>query len=106
MRGAHLLKQTITIKNRSGSDVHGKPDLGTGTDYKARVERTRKTITTAQREREPIDAIIFVASATVAPGDQITYSTQTYRVMAVQDIVDGNGDVDHRELLCQLWSYA
>lgn len=102
-----LLNQSIIIKNPSGTkDIHGKEALAAGTTVKARVERTRKSIMLPDRQRAPIDAIIFVSSATVQIGAQVEYDSQKYRVMAVDDIVGGGGSLHHRELQCQLWSYS
>ncbi len=105
---SHLLKQTITVKNPSGSkDLHGKPALGSAFTLKARVERTSKVIATENREREPLHAIIFVGPATeVERGAQVTYSSDTYRVLERSDVVGRNGALHHYELMCQLWSFG
>lgn len=104
----HLLNQTITIANPSGTrDLHGKPSLGAPTSVSARFERTTKTIVTAEREREPIHGIVFVPPGTsVSIGAKVTYDGEDYRVMTRSDIVVGSGSVHHYELMVQLWSYA
>jgi hypothetical protein len=103
-----LLRQTISVKNPSGSrDLHAKTALGAATEHRARFERTYKTIVTAEREREPIHGIIFTKSdATIEIGAQVTYSGEVYRVMQRDDVVGKNGSVHHYEFLVQLWSWS
>lgn len=105
---SHLLNQSISVRNPSGTrDLHGKRALGTATTVRARFERTNKTIVTAEREREPIDGIVFVGpSATVEIGAKVTYDGTDYRVMTRSDVVVGSGGLHHYELMVQLWSYA
>lgn len=104
---SHLLRQTITVKNPTGSrDLHGNPTLGSAATLRARFERTYKTIVTPEREREPIHAVVFVGPATeVEQGAQITYSGEVYRVIERSDVVGRNGQLHHYELMCQLWSF-
>lgn len=104
----HLLNQSITIENPTGSrDLHGKRAFGASSSVSARFERTNKTIVTAEREREPIHGIVFVApGTTVAIGSKVTYDGEDYRVMTRSDIVVGSGSTHHLELMVQLWSYG
>lgn len=103
-----LLRQSVSIENPSTTlDKQGRPALSAAQTYKARVQRTNKTIVTAQKDREPIDAIVFLPpSATVKKGSKLTYSGEEYRVMTIEDVVGRNGSTHHFELKVQLWSYA
>lgn len=103
-----LLRQTISVKNRDGArDLHGKQALGSSTDYKARFERTYKTIVTAEREREPIHGIVFVPkNVDISIGAQLIYGSEEFRVLEREDVVGRNGRVHHYELLVQLWSFG
>lgn len=103
-----LLKQSITLQNRSGNrDKTGQPAYAAGSTLAARVQRTQKTIATADRDRTPIHAIIFIGPSTEPQIDaKVTYDGTVYRVMAVEDVVGRNGQTHHYELMCQLWSFA
>lgn len=103
-----LLRQTITVRNPSGTkDLHGKDAFGSATDIRARFERTYKTIVTAQREREPIHAIAAIPStANVQVGAKVTFGSDLYRVLERADVPGRNGSVHHYELMLQLWSFA
>lgn len=104
----HLLNQTISVQEPTGArDMHGKKALSSATEYRARFERTYKTIITAEREREPIHGIVFVDDDTdIDVGSKVTYDSNAYRVMERSDLVLGNGKVHHRELMVQLWSFG
>lgn len=103
----HLLRQTITIKNPTGTrDLHGKAALGASTSVRARFQRGIKTIVTAEREREPIHGMVFVMPSTdVDVGAQVVYEGTKYRVLERADIPGRNGQIHHRELMLQLWSW-
>lgn len=103
-----LSNQTITVENPTGlRDKHGKNAFSAGTSVSCRFERTYKTIKTEQREREPIHAIAGVPpGSSILVGARVTYDGQTYRALSVAEAIDGAGNVHHRELMLQLWSYA
>lgn len=101
-----LLNQTIAVKNpRTTRDKSGNQSLGSSVSMRARAQRTNKIIATATSDREPIDLIVFVTDS-VEIGAQVTYDSQQYRVMAVNDRVGYGGTTHHLELMCQHWSYA
>jgi len=102
-----MLKQSITVENPDGSrDKQGRDGLGSSTTLAARVQRTNKVITTAERDREPIDAIIFVGPETpVRKSARITYDSEQYRVIKSEDVPGRNGSIHHIEIMAQLWSY-
>ncbi len=102
-----LLRQTVSIENPgTARDKNGRAVLGSSTSYKARVQRTNKTIITAERDREPIDAIIFLdRNAVVSKGAKLTYDSEAYRVMTIEDVPGRNGTTHHYEIKAQLWSY-
>ncbi len=103
-----LLRQTISVKNQTGTkDLHAKDGFGSATDVRCRFEAVYKTITTAERERTPIHAIAAIpASATVERGAQVTYGSDVYRVLERSDVPGRNGAIHHYELMLQLWSYG
>lgn len=99
-----LLNQTVTISRRTGSDVHTKETYSAGVDARARFERKASVIVTQEREREPIDGIVFIKpNVDVEVGDRLAYNSTNYKVMAVEDVVLGNGTVHHKELKVQVW---
>lgn len=103
---AHLTKQSITIAAPTGTLTRqGKMTFDDAVSYNARVERTQKTISTPEKEREPIDAIVFIeTSDTITKGSKLVYDSQNYRVMSVSDVVGSIGSRHHYELMCQLWN--
>lgn len=108
MSFAGLLNQSVTIANAGVRDKYGKPSFGSETEVPARFQKTNQTIITADREREPIHGIVFVASSvTVYPGDKLIHDTLSssveYRVMTVDEVV-AKSSVHHKELKVQLWS--
>ncbi len=102
-----LLRQTVSVQNPGTTrDKTGRVSLATAVSYKARVQRTNKTIVTAERDREPIDAIIFLnRDAIIQKGGKITYDSEEYRIMTIEDVVGRNGSTHHYEVKAQLWSY-
>lgn len=102
-----LLRQNIAIENPTGTrDKQGRDVLGASTAAKARVQLTHKVIVTAEKEREPIDAIVFVApSVVVKKSSRVTYDAEQYRVMRLEPIPGKNGQTHHYELMLQAWSY-
>lgn len=106
MSFAGLLNQTISVKNPTATrDKSGLPGVGSSTDMAARVQRVNKVIVTAEREREPIDLIVYTAGA-IAKGAQITYDGVKYRAMARSDVVGAEGNLHHYKVMAQLWSYS
>jgi len=102
-----MLKQSIAVENPSGQkDKQGRDAFGSSTTLAARVQRTNKVIVTAEREREPIDAIIFVnKDATIVKSARITYDSELYRIIKAEDVPGRNGQIHHIEIMAQLWSY-
>ncbi len=99
-----FFNQTITIQNRTGKDLHAQSSWSAAVEARVRFEKTRKTIATSNREREPIDAVVFAQPGTnVEVGDLITYMASDYKVMTKDDMVDGKGTLHHIELKVQTW---
>lgn len=100
-----LLNQTVTITAGSARDKFGKLTFGSGTDYKARFEKTSKNIFNKQNELEPIDGVVFVKpDTTVSIGDRLVHNSLTYKVMKIDEVVVGTGTLHHKELMVQEWS--
>lgn len=104
----HLLQHTISVQNPGSTrDKSGRVSLGSASNIKSRFQRRYKTIVTAERDKEPIHAEIWVgAGDTIERGAKVTYQSEEYRVMEVSGIPLGNGKIHHYEALLQLWSYA
>lgn len=105
---ASLLRQTAQYEDpNGGQNRQGDRTLGTAIQMKVRVERTNKTIVTAEREREPIDAIIFAGpDESISIGGRFTYEGTQFRVMRLSDVVGANGRRHHWEVEAQLWSFG
>lgn len=102
-----LLRQTITIETTTGArDKQGRDAFSDPVQAKARVQLTSKVIVTADKEREPIDAIVFLNPATsIKKSSRITYQGEKYRVMKLEPVPGRNGQTHHFEAMLQLWSY-
>lgn len=102
-----LLRQPIQIENPTGGrDKQGRDNFGEPIDARARVQLTHKVIVTATKEREPIDAIVFLApETTIKKSSRVTYDGEKYRVMKLEPVPGKNGKTHHIELMLQAWSY-
>lgn len=101
----HLLKQTCTVSTAGAQDRFGKSTYGSPTTYACRFQKTKRTITTPQQEREPIDGLVWLkADATAAVHDKLIFGGADFRIMRVEPMVDGKGITRHLELLVQDWS--
>lgn len=103
-----LCRQTMTVENPDGTrGKHGEVAVGSPSTVYCRFERTQKTILNANGEREPIHgAVIALPTDTFAVGAKITYSSQVYKLMQIDEIPGRNGNNHHFELLVQLWSFS
>lgn len=108
MSVSSLSNQTVTIENPSGTrDKHGQEAFGAPASAVVRFERTYKIIKTVERERDPIHALMGLpADVAIAKGARITYGTDKYKVIQLDEAIDGLGTVHHREAKLQLWSFA
>ncbi len=97
-----LLNQSGTIAAKGDPNKYGKTSFGSNVTVLMRFEKKKRTIMKVDKTVEPIDGIVFVGSGTtVGVGDKLIYSGITYRVMDVEDVVLGNGQVHHKELKVQ-----
>lgn len=101
----HLLKQSCSINNIAYKDKFGGTSLQGAVDTLCRFQQTTKVISTPQRERDPIDGLVWLPAGTVVGiGDKLTFDSKGYRVMRIEPIVDGRGVTRHLELMVQNWN--
>jgi len=101
----HLLKQLCTISTAGAQDKFGKKTQGTAVEYDCRFQKTSRVIATTQREREPINGVVWLsATAVVARDDKLTFDSVDYRVMTIEPMIDRNGATRHIELMVQEWN--
>jgi hypothetical protein len=99
-----LLNQTITIYNKSSLDAYGRESYSAGASEHARVEVGNKNYLKPNGETIVIDATAFVKNtATISIDDKILWSAVYYKVIYLNKIVDGQGNLDHYELGLQQW---
>lgn len=97
-----LLNQSGTISNQGAQTKYAKTSFGAATTVAMRFEKTKRTISTATRDKEPIDGTVFVGpSVSVDAGDKLVFGGISYRVMVVSPIILGNGQTHHLELMVQ-----
>lgn len=100
----HLLKQSCTVSTAGAQDKFGKVAEGAATTYPCRFQKTTRVIATPEREKTPIDGVVWLsASAVVGVGDKLIFGSQSYRVMLVQPMIDGKGATRHNEVMVQDW---
>lgn len=101
----HLLKQECTISTAGAQDKFGKKTQGEGVSYACRFQKVNKVIATVQREKEPINGLVWLTStAVVSVGDKLIFGEQDYRVMTVEPMIDGAGATRHIEVMVQEWN--
>jgi len=81
---ANYLKQSITLERRSGSNDYGESTYAAGVTLSARVEQRTQLVRNSEGEQVVSQARVFLpAGSDCNPHDKITYSGQTYHVLAV-----------------------
>jgi hypothetical protein len=105
---AGLTNQTISLQNPSGThNKHGQPAYSSAVSVNSRFELTSKVIKTAERERDPINAIAIIGPGTVPQiGAKVTYGSTVYKVIAISSAPGASGVIHHYELMLQLWSFG
>lgn len=99
-----LLKQTITLKTKTGLDRYGRETISSGSNYRARFQRVRKNIMDSKGNIVPIDGLVFVKSdLTVNSDDIIVYDSQNYKVVGRRDSIGKDGSTHHQTLEVIKW---
>lgn len=99
-----LLNQTLIIYGKSSYDEYGRPQVGSGTSIKARVQAktTRKIL--ANGDIVTIDAIAYVPQDTsVNTDDKVSFDSNTYKVFGKYPVADRVGDTHHIKLELMKW---
>ncbi len=105
-----LMRQIITLYNRSGFDRYGKETVGSGSSVKARVQVVSKprfhfSADGSNAVQYVITAIIYIPSTTtVNEGDKITHGALDYRVHGITLSTDGRGNTAFKKLECTKWN--
>jgi len=99
-----FLNQTGTLKTRTGYDQYGKEAQTAGTSVICRFQNTAKTRILPDGSVEPIDAYAFLdPSISVNPGDHFIFASVDYRILTVNQVVDGRGIAHHSEINLSKW---
>jgi hypothetical protein len=101
---AALLNQTITIYIKSSCDEYGREVVGTGTDTRARVQRTNNNVIGPTGSVVTIEVLLYVGPDVVLNvDDRVTISGVDYKVFAKHAAIDGQGRTDHIKLELTKW---
>lgn len=98
------MNQTITLYSQSSYNRYGREVVGSGTNYKARVQEVSRARLLPNGEQVNINLIAYLKSSiTVAIDDRVTYNSEEYKVFSVSKPVDGQGTVNHTKLELIKW---
>lgn len=93
-----LLRQTVTLEAKTGTNYSGDPTYDPPVTYRARVEGTSKRVLTGINEEKPATAFIMIA-AVVETGDRITLESGEARIVLTSDTIPtGSGKHHHSEV--------
>lgn len=99
-----LLNQTITLYTRTSYNKYGKMQVGSGTNYNARVQLHSKQKLLPNGQVIDLLATVYVApTVTVAQNDKVTYDGVDYKVYQKYETVDGAGIANHIKLELIKW---
>ena len=102
---ANLLRQTITIYNKSSLDKFAKQTFGSGTDAQARFQLKTINRMLPNQETVIVSAIVYVLpTVTVEIGDKIVYNSVNYEVITKSSDIDGVGGSNHIKLELAKWA--
>lgn len=90
------LNQTAILKATTGYDGYGDPITETKT-IPVRWEGKRRLVRDSQG-REVISEARFFCLERVKPDDLVEYSGEEWKVIAVSEIVDLDGNISHYEV--------
>lgn len=100
----NFLNQSGSLKNRTGYDQYGKEIQSAGASVACRFQETNKTIVKQDGSVEPIDAYAFVdSSVSINSGDHFVFNSIDYRILTVNQVVDGKGLAHHSEVNLVKW---
>jgi hypothetical protein len=95
-----LTNQTITVKPQASYSKRGQPTSGTPVDYQARVEhKDMEVLDVNGATKLSTMRIFFPAAAAVAADDSVTFNGKDWRVLKVEDVVRGSGEIHHKEAM-------
>jgi hypothetical protein len=99
-----FFNDTGTLKGRTGYDQYGKEVQSAGAVVSCRFQETTKTRINPDGSVEPIDAYAFFdPSISINAGDHFVVTGVDYRVLNVNQVVDGRGLLHHLEVNLQKW---
>lgn len=90
------LNQTATLGSRSSVNTYNEPTRSSST-IPCRFQEERKMIRNAQGEEVVSNAQVFT-TASVIPGDEITFDSKTWQVIAIRKLPMLDGTVNHYEV--------
>lgn len=99
-----LLNQTITLYTKTSYNRYGREVVGTGTDYKARVQEVSQSKLLPNNQVVLVNLVVYLnPDVSVSINDKITYETVDYKVYSVSKPVDGGGNRHHVKCECTKW---
>jgi len=96
--------QTISLSPQSGHDAYGRERFTTEADYNARVQVQSMTKLMPNGQVKQIDAVMYISpEVAIDYDDKVTYDDTDYKVVGINEQVDGKGDVHHLKVQLALW---
>lgn len=96
----NYLNQTVTLKQKSGFTLEGKPSLSAGVSIMARFQDKQTRLVDDKGNEYVTDAEVWVKpTQTVSLEDVITYGGVNYKVVRIDTKRDLDGQIHHKKAL-------
>jgi hypothetical protein len=99
-----LLNQTITLYNKTGYDAYGREAVGSGTEVDCRFQKTTKRKLLENGSLALIVAECWLPpDTTINTDDRVVFGSDSYKVFAKYEAVQGTGATHHIKLELIKW---
>jgi hypothetical protein len=96
----NYLNQSVTLKQKSGFSLEGKPTLSVGTTIKARFQDKQKRLVDDVGNEYFTDAEVWLKpTQTINLDDVVVYGSVSYKVVQIDTKRGLNGQIDHKKAL-------
>ena len=95
----NYLNQTAVWKKKTGDNGYGEPAFANPVAIKVRWEGRRRLVRDKQG-KEVVSESEAICIEDVQADDVLVYGGRDWPVIAVSDVPELNGEIDHREVAC------
>lgn len=106
MKNLHV--HDVTIYHSPSLDAYGRQSWSTSVSTKGRFLKKKKRMIDDQGEETTSDAELWVINSnkdldSVAVGDKVTYDSEDYRIMTLNEATKATGGHHHFEMVLKSW---